>query len=92
MMSKYCKICGKEMQAGGDICRACEEAIRAEATGRQRKGAQLFHKPSDRVGIRDRKEIRKGAEQSGAEEEDTVKKPRDFKSMAEYLEYLKGKK
>jgi len=46
------------------------------------------------VGIRDRKEIRKGAEQSpaGEEEGETVKKPRDFKSMAEYLEYLKGKK
>jgi broad-specificity NMP kinase len=80
------------MGGGGDICEVCQENIRAEAMGRQKKIARETSPKATQLRIRGRK-VAKGKTsllqtQSGQDE----KKPRDFKSMAEYLDYLKKKK
>ncbi len=91
-MSKYCSICAKPMEREGDICEACQESIRAEAMGRQRKVAKESKKELEKLGIRRGKDAKppKGSpiSKQGGEEE---KKPHHFKSMAEYLEHLKEK-
>jgi hypothetical protein len=76
------------MEGPGAICPACEENIRAEAMGRHRKiaqeAAQDKKKPS----------LPKGGKTLGiapALPEGEEKKPHHFKSMTEYLEYLKKK-
>jgi hypothetical protein len=75
----------------GDICEVCKESIRAEAMGRQRKIAkdapQGAKELSVRTGRGTKDKNRSSATQDAAEE----KKPHHFKSMAEYLAYLKGK-
>ena len=91
-MSTYCQVCGKSMEEGqGDICEVCQESIRAEALGRHRGLAKDAHKASGKLrggagrGVKDKKSLREPHDQEGE------KKPHHFKSMAEYLEYLKGK-
>ncbi len=94
-MSTYCRVCGKPMEEGqGDICEVCQQSIRAEAMGRHKKiakdapqGAGKLGKLKGSVGqrLKDKKTLPQPQEQ-GEE-----KKPHHFKSMAEYLEYVKGK-
>jgi hypothetical protein len=91
-MSTYCRVCGKLMEEGeGDICEVCKESIRAEALGRQRRIAKDTQKGAKKLSVRagpgTKDENRAPATHDAAEE----KKPHHFKSMAEYLAYLKGK-
>jgi hypothetical protein len=91
-MSTYCRVCGRPMEEGqGNICEVCQESIRAEALGKQRKIVKNAPQGAKKLSVRagrgteDKKKI--AAPHDGEEE----KKPHHFKSMAEYLEYLKGK-
>ena len=89
-MASYCRTCGRSIEEGGDICEACKENIRAEAMGRHRKVAKQTPTKAEKRGMSDRK----GEEDNQTlttphDEED--KKPHHFKSMADYLKYLKGK-
>jgi len=81
------------MKGEGNICEACKENIRAEAMGRQRKIAKQAPKEGGKRGMHDRKDDRKGIEdnQSPTVHHEEDKKPHHFKSMAEYLKYLKDK-
>lgn len=90
-MPKYCRICGRPMKGEGDFCEACQESIRAEAMGKHRKVAKEAQKGLDRVGIRETKGAKGKEDRRTPQEEEEEKKPHHFKSMAEYLEYLKGK-
>jgi predicted nucleic acid-binding Zn ribbon protein len=92
-MSSYCRVCGRPMEEGrGDICEVCQESIRAEAMGRQRKitkdvprGAAKLKERAKEPRAKDKKNFPQPHDKEGE------KKPHHFKSMAEYLEYLKGK-
>ena len=79
------------MEGEGDICQSCKESIRAEALGRQVKSAKETKKESDKMSVRVKNaEIKKSFQAPEQAEEE--KKSHHFKSMAEYLEYLKGRK
>lgn len=90
-MAARCYVCGKEIEEErADICDVCEEAIRAEALGKQRQVAK------DALRGRGEQTLRRQSskEQQGvAPTPDDVggKKPHHFRSMAEYLRYLKKK-
>ena len=92
-MSTYCRVCGRPMEEGrGNICEVCQESIRAEALGKQRKIVKNAPKGAGKPHVRRgqgevKEEIPPPTPHGEAEE----KKPHHFKSMAEYLEYLKGR-
>jgi len=70
-----CQLCGKPLAPGEDIiCKACEEQIRAEILGTRDK---------------ERKETQRVTKGQEYPPEGKPKGPRDFRSLAEYLEYLK---
>ena len=79
------------MEEGGDICDVCKENIRAEAMGKQRKISQEAPKEAARLRMRGRKKVKDKESPATAHKEDTEKKPHHFKSMADYLAYLKDK-
>ena len=85
-------MCGRPMEEGGDICEVCQESIRAEAMGRQRRIAKEVPRETGKLRIRERKGEKEKTSPLGPQEEGGEKKPHHFKSMAEYLEYLKRKK
>lgn len=88
-MASYCRVCGKSTR-GGDICEACKENIRAEAMGRQRKIAKQVPTEAGKKVMHDRKEREDNKVLSTPQDEED-KKPHHFKSMADYLKYLKEK-
>jgi hypothetical protein len=90
-MASYCRLCGKQIEEGGDMCEACKENIRAEAMGRHRKIAKQIPKGAGKPGMHDKKGIEDNQSLTTPQNEEEEKKPHHFKSMAEYLEYLKGK-
>lgn len=74
MEEMNCHVCGKPLEPGEDfICKACEEQIRAEILGA---------KEGER---REAQKVTKGEEYPSRVE----KTPRHFRSLAEYLDYLK---
>jgi len=83
----YCKICGKKLEETGDICRACKDQIRAEALGRKRTRARETDRPRSKEGSREQKSDPEEHEECTVD--DGKHKPRHFKSMADYLEYVK---
>jgi hypothetical protein len=86
-MPTYCRVCGKPMEEGqGDICEVCQQNIRAEAMGRHKGIAKDAPRGAGKPG---RLKGKKNLPQPQEQEEE--KKPHHFKSMAEYLAYLKGK-
>jgi hypothetical protein len=92
-MSIYCRMCGRPIEGGDDICEVCKESVRAEAMGRQTRIAQETPKEAVQSGIRERKRAKTAAPPaSQSQDQEREKKPHHFKSMAEYLDYLKGKK
>jgi hypothetical protein len=91
-MKRYCIICGKSMDGEGDICQACKENIRAEAMGRKMKNSKEVKKESDKISVRGKDADIKKSSQVPEQAEEEEKKSHHFKSMAEYLEYLKGRK
>ena len=90
-MTSYCQSCGKPMKGEDRICEACKENIRAEAMGRHKKIARHIPKGAEKLGMHDKKGIEDNQSLTTPQNEEEEKKPRHFKSMAEYLEYLKGK-
>lgn len=90
-MRGYCSLCAKPMEGEGDICGACQERIRAEAMGRQRGTAQEAHKGSEKLNVPEKK-VDKVKKDLRVPQEVEEKKPHHFKSMAEYLDYLKGRR
>jgi hypothetical protein len=89
-MATYCRSCGRLMKGEDNICEACKENIRAEAMGRQRKIAKQAPKEAGERDMHDRKGIENNQTLTTSQDEED-KKPHHFKSMAEYLKYLKGK-
>jgi hypothetical protein len=91
-MSTYCRVCGKPMEEGqGDICEVCQEGIRAEAMGRQRRIAKDAPRGEGKLRVRPGQGVKDKKSLPQPHDEEGEKKPHHFKSMAEYLEYLKGK-
>ena len=89
-MTRYCRVCGRRIEGDDDFCEACKESIRAEALGKQRKIAKEVPTEKGKLGERDTREGMKDKESPRpAHHEEAQKKPHHFKSMAEYLEYLK---
>jgi hypothetical protein len=78
----------------GNICAVCQESIRAEALGKQRRIVKNAPKGGGKP--RAQAQAGRGATKGGKplptpHDEEGEKKPHHFKSMAEYLAYLKGK-
>lgn len=92
-MSTYCRVCGRPMEEGqGNICEVCQESIRAEALGKQRRIVKNAPKGGGKPRVRrGQGAVKEGKPLPTPHEEEGEKKPHHFKSMAEYLEYLKGK-
>jgi hypothetical protein len=92
-MSTYCRVCGRPMEEGqGNICEVCQESIRAEALGKQRKIVKNAPKGVGKPRVRPGRGAVKGEKPLPTPHHvEGEKKPHHFKSMAEYLEYLKGK-
>jgi len=92
-MSTKCRVCGRPMEEGrGDICEVCQENIRAEAMGRQRRIAKDAPKGAGKLGVRAvRGAVKDEKPLPTPHDEEGEKKPHHFKSMAEYLAYLKEK-
>jgi hypothetical protein len=91
-MSKYCSICGKPTGKEGNICEACQDNIRAEATGKYRKTAKETKGTLERSRISERESAKVEKDSSISEQgEEEGKKSHHFKTMAEYLEYLRRK-
>jgi len=92
-MSTNCRVCGRLMEEGrGDICEVCQENIRAEAMGRQRRIAKNAPKGAGKQGVRAGRGAAKEKQPLPMpHDEEGEKKPHHFKSMAEYLAYLKEK-
>jgi hypothetical protein len=89
-MSTYCRTCGRPIKGEGTICEACKENIRAEAMGRQRKIAKQAPTKLGKPNIYETKEHEDTQALTPPQDEED-KKPHHFKSMAEYLEYIKEK-
>ena len=87
-MASYCRVCGRSIEGERDICEACKENIRAEAMGRHRKIAKQTPAEAGKRGDSKGEEDTQDLTTPHDEEE---KKPHHFKSMAEYLEYIKEK-
>ena len=85
-MSTKCLMCGRPLGGQGDICESCKEGVRAEAMGKHRKIAKQTPKEAA-----NRKVVKDDDSLPTPQEEDKEKKPHHFKSMTEYLKYLKGK-
>ncbi len=92
-MSTYCRVCGRPMEEGqGNICEVCQESIRAEALGKQKRIVKNAPKGAGKPRVRGTGGAVKGGRPlAKPHEEEGEKKPHHFKSMAEYLAYLKGK-
>lgn len=90
-MATYCRSCGRPMKGEGNICEACKENIRAEAMGRQRKIAKQVPTEAGKGGKHDGKGIENNHSPTAPHDDEEDKKPHHFKSMAEYLKYLKDK-
>jgi len=92
-MSTHCRVCGRPMEEGqGNICEVCQENIRAEALGKQSRIVKNAPKGAGKPRVRRGREAVKGEKPLlTPHDEEGEKKPHHFKSMAEYLEYLKGK-
>jgi predicted nucleic acid-binding Zn ribbon protein len=92
-MSTYCRVCGKPMEEGqGNICEVCQENIRAEALGKQRRIVKNASKGGGKPRVHaGRGAIEEENPRPTIRDEEGEKKPHHFKSMAEYLAYLKGK-
>ena len=91
-MSTKCLMCGRPLEGRGDICEACKEGVRAEAMGKHRKIAkQTTSKESAKPGAGKKKGVKDDNSLPTPQEEEEEKKPHHFKSMAEYLEYVKRK-
>jgi len=94
-MSTKCRVCGRLMEEGrGDICEVCQESIRAEAMGRQRRIAKDAPKGkgAGKLSVRaEQSAVKRKQPLPTPHDEEGEKKPHHFKSMAEYLQYLKGK-
>ncbi len=92
-MSTYCRVCGRPMEEGqGNICEVCQESIRAEALGKQKRIVKNALKGSGKSRVRGEGGAVKGGKPLPLpHDEEGEKKPHHFKSMAEYLAYLKGK-
>jgi hypothetical protein len=90
-MPTSCRICGRPVEEGGDICEICQESIRAEAMGRQRRIAKEAPGEAGKLRLREKKEVIDKTSPLAPHDEEGEKKPHHFKSMAEYLEYLKKK-
>jgi hypothetical protein len=89
-MARYCRVCGRSIEGDDDFCEACKESIRAEALGKQKKIAKEAPTERGKSGKRDTREgIKENESPSSSRHEEAQKKPHHFKSMAEYLEYLK---
>lgn len=88
-MPRRCLMCGRTMDREGDFCETCKENIRAEALGKQKKIAKEVPKEGGKVGMRDKEGVNDKEPLSPSQHEGAHKKPHHFKSMAEYLEYLK---
>ena len=91
-MSTHCRACGRLMEGQGDICEACKENIRAEAMGKHRRVAKQTPKEAGKLDMGDKKRVKNKKSSSTPQDEEAEKNPHHFKSMAEYLEYLKGKR
>ena len=91
-MPTYCRVCGKPMEEGqGEICEVCQQSIRAEALGRQSKIAKAAPTDKGKLKVRASRKVKDKGSLPRPQDEGGEKKPHHFKSMAEYLEYLKGK-
>jgi hypothetical protein len=91
-MPTYCRVCGRPMEEGqGNICEVCQESIRAEALGKQRKIVKNAPKGAERPGVRPGRGAKGEKPHPTPDNPEEEKKPHHFNSMAEYLEYLKGK-
>ena len=90
-MPTRCAVCGKLMDNGDAICEICQESIRAEAMGRHKKIAQEAFKERKKLRVSKKTETLQGATPAPPHEDEGEKKPHHFKSMAEYLDYLKRK-
>ena len=74
------------------MCEACQDNIRAEAMGRYRKTTKETKGTLERSRISERKGAKVEKDSSISEEgEEEGEKPHHFKTMAEYLEYLRRK-
>jgi hypothetical protein len=76
----------------GTICRVCEENIRAEAAGKHRRQAKDTFRETSAFGPSPHDAAESDEKSDTEEMADKEKRPRDFKSMAEYLEYLKRRR
>lgn len=91
-MPTYCRVCGKPMEEGqGDICEVCQESIRAEAMGRQRRITKNAPQGAGKPKVRASRRVKDKKNLPQPEQREGEKKPHHFNSMAEYLAYLKGK-
>jgi hypothetical protein len=90
-MARYCRVCGRRTEGDDDFCEGCKESIRAEALGKQKKIAKEVPGKGREVGNREKGGADDKEPLSPSHHEEEQKKPHHFKSMAEYLEYLKKK-
>jgi hypothetical protein len=90
-MPTRCAVCGKLMDSGEAICEICQENIRAEAMGRHKKIAKDAFKETKKLRVSKKRGALQGASAGPFHEDEAEKKPHHFKSMAEYLDYLKRK-
>jgi hypothetical protein len=88
-MTTYCRVCGRKIEGDDDFCESCKESIRAEALGKQRKIAKEVPREGGKVGMRDKVGVNDKEPLAPSQHEEAQKKTHHFKSMAEYLEYLK---
>ncbi len=91
-MGGKCLLCGAPVEEGKTLCKRCEEEVRAEALGKKKRVTQEAQKELKRLGWKGESGGPLPRGQEEIEGEEAEKKPRDFRSMAEYLEYLKGKR
>jgi predicted nucleic acid-binding Zn ribbon protein len=90
-MPTHCLVCGALMEGGRDVCEVCQENIRAEAMGRQRRIAKEVHRDAVTVRKREAKGAKTTISPPAPADAEGEKKPHHFKSVAAYLEYLKRK-
>ena len=84
-----CSICGKPLGPGEEvICEACKEQIRAEVLGERENIRRESERITKGKEYGSPKKARISNQQGEREEQ---KKPlREFRSLAEYLEYLRN--
>jgi hypothetical protein len=79
------------MKGEDTICETCKENIRAEAMGRQRKIAKQTPTEARKGSKHNRKGREDNQSATALHDDGENRKPHHFKSMAEYLKYLKDK-